>query len=100
MLNDPQDAKEVICQIIAAAGGRLEGKLRLYKAFYYAHLLLEAGPRRAHAASHWGLAPRAGHRPGSGAAAGFAARRQDQDNDEAKWAIPGIRLRIDKACGD
>jgi hypothetical protein len=31
-------AEIVICQIIAAAGGRLEGKLRLYKAFYYAHL--------------------------------------------------------------
>jgi hypothetical protein len=38
MANDVQAAKDLICQIIAAAGGRLEGKLRLYKAFYYAHL--------------------------------------------------------------
>lgn len=32
------DARDVICKIVAAAGGRLEGRLRLYKAFYYAHL--------------------------------------------------------------
>jgi hypothetical protein len=38
MRADSQAAKEVLCQIVAAAGGRLEGKLRLYKAFYYAHL--------------------------------------------------------------
>lgn len=31
-------AKEVICEIIAASGGRLAGKVRLYKAFYFAHL--------------------------------------------------------------
>lgn len=31
-----ENAKQVICQIIAAAGGRLEGKLRLFKAFYFA----------------------------------------------------------------
>jgi hypothetical protein len=35
---DDEKAKQVICQIIAAAGGRLEGKLRLFKAFYFAHL--------------------------------------------------------------
>jgi hypothetical protein len=31
-------AKEVICQIIAAAGGELHRKVALFKAFYYAHL--------------------------------------------------------------
>lgn len=38
MSPERESAKEVICLIIAAAGGRLEGKLRLFKAFYYAHL--------------------------------------------------------------
>jgi len=38
MTVDNERAKRVICQIIAAAGGRLEGKLRLFKAFYFAHL--------------------------------------------------------------
>jgi hypothetical protein len=38
MMFDNENAKQVICQIIAAAGGRLEGKLRLFKAFYFAHL--------------------------------------------------------------
>jgi hypothetical protein len=33
-----EQAKQVICEIIAAAGGRLVGKVRLHKAFYYAHL--------------------------------------------------------------
>lgn len=37
-MSDLEAAKELICQIIAAAGGRLEGRLRLYKAFYFAHL--------------------------------------------------------------
>ncbi len=32
------DAKKVICDIVAASGGRLEGRVRLYKAFYFAHL--------------------------------------------------------------
>lgn len=31
-------AKEVICELIAAAGGALRGKVRLNKAFYFAHL--------------------------------------------------------------
>lgn len=31
-------AKEVICLLIAAAGGALRGKVRLNKAFYFAHL--------------------------------------------------------------
>jgi hypothetical protein len=35
----PRDqAKQLICEIIAASGGRLVGKVRLHKAFYYAHL--------------------------------------------------------------
>ncbi len=38
MSDDLERAKEVICLIVAAAGGRLEGKLRLFKAFYFAHL--------------------------------------------------------------
>jgi len=40
MLTDQSTCQvsDVICQIVAAAGGRLEGKLRLYKAFYFAHL--------------------------------------------------------------
>jgi hypothetical protein len=33
-----QQAKQVICDIIAAGGGRLVGKVRLYKAFYASHL--------------------------------------------------------------
>ena len=33
-----EQAKDVICQIIAAAGGELKGKIVLYKAFYFAHL--------------------------------------------------------------
>lgn len=33
-----QDAKETICDLIAAAGGVLFGKVRLHKAFYFAHL--------------------------------------------------------------
>ena len=32
------DAKETICDLIAAAGGVLHGKVRLHKAFYFAHL--------------------------------------------------------------
>jgi hypothetical protein len=36
---DPRDeAKETICDLIAAAGGVFNGKVRLHKAFYYAHL--------------------------------------------------------------
>jgi hypothetical protein len=31
-------AKDVICELIAAAGGALRGKVRLNKAFYFAHL--------------------------------------------------------------
>lgn len=31
-------AKEVICGLVAASGGTLRGKLRLNKAFYFAHL--------------------------------------------------------------
>jgi len=31
-------AKDVICEIIVASHRRLEGKTRLFKAFYYAHL--------------------------------------------------------------
>jgi Protein of unknown function (DUF4065) len=31
-------AKDVICELIAASGGVLRGKLRLNKAFYFAHL--------------------------------------------------------------
>jgi hypothetical protein len=38
MSGEAEAAKDVICQIIAVAGGRLDGRLRLYKAFYYAHL--------------------------------------------------------------
>ena len=33
-----EQAKTLICDIIAAAGGKLVGKVRLHKAFYYAHL--------------------------------------------------------------
>ncbi len=32
-------AKDVVCDILAAAGGRIVGKVRLYKAFYAAHLI-------------------------------------------------------------
>ena len=38
MQNQKEHAKQLICEIIAAAGGRLVGKVRLHKAFYYAHL--------------------------------------------------------------
>lgn len=38
MQNQKEQAKQLICEIIAAAGGRLVGKVRLHKAFYYAHL--------------------------------------------------------------
>ncbi len=37
-MNDRERAKEVIRAILHAAGGRLESKIRLYKAFYKAHL--------------------------------------------------------------
>lgn len=33
-----QEAKDTICDLIAAAGGVLHGKVRLHKAFYFAHL--------------------------------------------------------------
>lgn len=33
-----QSAKDVICELIAAAGGALRGKVSLNKAFYFAHL--------------------------------------------------------------
>ena len=33
-----QQAKDVICTIIAAGGGELHKKVALFKAFYYAHL--------------------------------------------------------------
>lgn len=33
-----EDAKQVICTILAAAGGEFHKKVALYKAFYYAHL--------------------------------------------------------------
>ena len=38
MSPDKDAAKRVICQILAASGGKLAGKTRLYKAFYFAHL--------------------------------------------------------------
>ncbi len=38
MRNDREQAKTLICDIIAAAGGKLVGKVRLHTAFYYAHL--------------------------------------------------------------
>jgi hypothetical protein len=38
MADSREIAKQVICEIIAVSGGRLTGKLRLYKAFYFAHL--------------------------------------------------------------
>ena len=38
MLSPREQAKQLICDIIGAAGGRLVGKVRLHKAFYYAHL--------------------------------------------------------------
>lgn len=38
-MSEPREqAKDVICQILAAAGGELKKKTALYKAFYYAHL--------------------------------------------------------------
>lgn len=33
-----KEAKDLICDIIAAAGGKIDGNLRLYKVFYRAHL--------------------------------------------------------------
>lgn len=33
-----ESAKAVICELLAAAGGTLSGKVRLNKAFYFAHL--------------------------------------------------------------
>jgi hypothetical protein len=33
-----QEAKETLCELIAAAGGVMRGKVRLHKAFYFAHL--------------------------------------------------------------
>jgi uncharacterized phage-associated protein len=38
MSNPRADAKEVICLLVGAAGGALRGKVRLNKAFYFAHL--------------------------------------------------------------
>ena len=38
MQSGREQAKQLICDIIGAAGGRLVGKVRLHKAFYYAHL--------------------------------------------------------------
>lgn len=38
-LKDTQEAKDVVCALIAAAGGTLRGKVRLYKGFYHAHLI-------------------------------------------------------------
>jgi hypothetical protein len=38
MKNQREEAKQLICEIVAAAGGKLVGKVRLHKAFYYAHL--------------------------------------------------------------
>lgn len=38
MSDHKEQAKEVICLILAAAGGELKKKVALYKAFYYAHL--------------------------------------------------------------
>lgn len=38
MQSQREQAKQLICEIIAAAGGKLVGKVRLHKAFYYAHL--------------------------------------------------------------
>jgi hypothetical protein len=38
MQNQREQAKQVICEIVATAGGKLVGKVRLHKAFYYAHL--------------------------------------------------------------
>ncbi|MBI3464034.1 MAG: hypothetical protein HY000_13395 [Planctomycetes bacterium] len=38
MHDQREQAKQVICETLAAAGGKLVGKVRLHKAFYYAHL--------------------------------------------------------------
>lgn len=38
MIEVKEQAKDVICRIIAAAGGELNKKVALYKVFYYAHL--------------------------------------------------------------
>jgi len=35
---DAQTAKRILCAIIQEEGGKLDGKVRLYKAFYWAHL--------------------------------------------------------------
>lgn len=37
--NDALLAKQVIVEIVRCAGGRLTGRLKLYKAFYFAHLI-------------------------------------------------------------
>ena len=38
MTTPREQAKQLICEIVAVAGGRLVGKVRLHKAFYFAHL--------------------------------------------------------------
>jgi hypothetical protein len=46
-----QEAKDAICDLIAAAGGVFHGKVRLHKAFYFAHLFYwrdEAGVLTSH----------------------------------------------------
>ena len=37
MRNEREQAKTLICDIIAAAGGKLVGRVRFHKAFCYAH---------------------------------------------------------------
>src|SRR5580700_9796459 len=44
-LTERDRAKLVICAIIDAMGGAVNGKLRLYKAFYYSHIVyFQSGP--------------------------------------------------------
>lgn len=38
MTDSREEAKDVLCQILVAAGGELKKKVALYKAFYFAHL--------------------------------------------------------------
>ena len=38
MTDSREQAKDVLCQILVAAGGELKKKVALYKAFYFAHL--------------------------------------------------------------
>jgi hypothetical protein len=38
MQDERGQAKQLICDIVAAAGGKLVGKVRLHKVFYYSHV--------------------------------------------------------------